>query len=95
MHLVSDRVFHPPQTPKPNTPPFPQPHKIRQASIAAEIYGEGQLLMLFEGEPSGAVDAGDGQFELMLGVPADAFGEGQEVAREQLFEVLDAFQFRL
>lgn len=50
--------------------------------------------MLLKGQPSGAVDAGDGQFELMLGVPADAFGEGQEVAGEQLFEVLDAFQFR-
>ena len=84
--------------PKPHARSFPQAHEIRQGDVGLEVQREGQYLSFFEGQHFESFEFGDFHLDLFVHGPADAFGEGEDIAGEDGFQQLEllgvvAFQF--
>lgn len=81
------------QTPKPHAHALAQADKIREARIAAEIQRKAKDFAALVRKPTTAFEAGDLYLQGPFRAPADAFGESQDIAQQELLQKLQAFDF--
>ena len=87
---LGSRAPQSPHLPKPHAHALAQPDVVGQADVGGEFQGEAAGFALFEVDPAFFGELGDAYFDGFLHVPADAGGQGEEVAFEEVFQELQA-----